>query len=78
MFGPLLLAVALLLSLAACSISGWGIKGILTQFWETLLGDPNPSTYNVDLHTAMSSPVLRKNNFPARCTGGCVPFPFPQ
>ena len=37
-FGPFWLAVALLLSLAACSISGWGIKGMLTQFWEALFG----------------------------------------
>ena len=46
--GPFWRVVALLPSLAACSISGWEIKGILTQCWETLLSDPDPSTYNVD------------------------------
>ena len=47
-FGPLWLAVAFLLSLAPCSISGWGINETLTHFWETLLSDPYSSTCNVD------------------------------
>ena len=27
---------------------------------------------------AVGNPVPRKKNFPARCAGTCVPFPFPH